>query len=122
MATSKAKPTDATGKVREKLLQENAEAVQESANQMAMATAQKAVALETEVIDATKPNRAEVIVDEPTIVSAADETVTIRVVEDIESMTFGAGNFYSFRAGQKYQVERDLALHLKDKGYLANTI
>jgi len=122
MATSKAKPTDATGKLREKLIQENAEAVQESANQMAMATAQKVVALETEVIDATKPNRAEVIVDEPTIVSAADETVTIRVVEDIESMTFGAGNFYSFKSGQKYQVERDLALHLKDKGYLANTI
>lgn len=122
MATSKAKPTDATGRQREKLIQENAEAVQEAATQMAMATAEKAVALETEVIDATVPNRTTVIVDEPTIVSNEGKTVTIRVVEDIENMTFGAGNYFSFRAGQKYQVEQELARHLEEKGYLAGVV
>ena len=122
MATAKAKPTDATGKVREKLIKENEEVMQEAASNMAMATAQKAVALETEVIDATVPNRATVIVDEPTIVNAGDEVTTIRVVEDIEHMTFGAGNFFSFKAGQKYQVTKDLARHLEEKGYLAGVI
>lgn len=122
MATSKAKPTDATGRQREKLIQDNAEAVQEAATQMAMATAQKAVALETEIIDATKPNQATVIVDEPTIVDNSEKSVTIRVVEDIENMTFGAGNYFSFRAGQKYQVTQDLARHLEEKGYLAGVV
>jgi hypothetical protein len=122
MATSKAKPTDATGRQREKLIQENAEAVQEAATQMAMATAEKAASLETDIIDATKPTTATVIVDEATIVASGDKTVTIRVVEDIENMTFGAGNFFSFRAGQKYQVAQDLARHLEEKGYLAGVI
>ena len=123
MATAKkAKPTDATGRQREALQAEFAEQQQEAASQMAMATAQKAVALETEVIDATKPNRATVIVDEPTVVAKGDETVTIRVVEDIDHMTFGAGNYYSFKAGQKYQVDRNLARHLEEKGYLAGVI
>lgn len=119
MATSKAKPTDTTGRQREKLQAENLEQQQEAAAQMAMATAQKAVALETEVIDATKPNRTEVIVDKPTVVATGKDSVTIRVVEDIEHMTFGAGNYFSFKAGQKYQVTRELARHLEEKGYLA---
>jgi methionine-rich copper-binding protein CopC len=122
MATAKAKPTDATGRTREKLQAEFAEQQQESASQMAMATAQKAVALETEIIDATKPNKAEIIIDEPTVLAEGEKTVTIRVVEDIEHMTFGAGNFFSFKAGQKYQVTRELARHLEEKGYLAGVI
>ena len=122
MATSKAKPTDATGRQREKLQAEFLEQQEEAASKMAMATAEKAVALETEIIDATKPNKAEVIIDEATVVATGDETVTIRVVEDIDHMTFGAGNYFSFKAGQKYQVTRDLARHLEEKGYLAGVI
>lgn len=122
MATSKSKPGDATGRQREKLQAEFAEEQAEAAANMAMATAEKAVALETEIIDATKPNQATVIVDEPTIVDSGDKTVTIRVVEDIENMTFGAGNYFTFKAGQKYQVKQDLARHLEEKGYLAGVI
>ena len=122
MATSKAKPTDATGRQREKQQAEFAEQQQEAATNMAMATAQKAINLDTEVIDATVPNRTTVIVDEPTIVDAGDEVTTIRVVETIENMTFGAGNMYSFTAGQKYQVTKALARHLEEKGYLAGVI
>jgi hypothetical protein len=123
MATAKAKPTDTTGRQREKQQAEFAEQQQEAAANMAMATAQKVVALETEIIDATKPTQvATVVVDEATVVAKGDDTVTIRVVEDIENMTFGAGNMFSFRAGQKYQVQRDLARHLEEKGYLAGVI
>jgi hypothetical protein len=123
MATQKAKPTDATGRQREKLLKENTEAVQEAATQMAMATAQKQDAINNDVIDMTTPTQVEtVVVDEAIVVDPSAHSVTIRVVEDIENMTFGAGKMFSFRAGQKYEVTRDLAKHLEEKGYLAGVI
>ena len=118
----KAKPTDATGVMREKLLADAAEAQAERAVEMSMATATAKVKLETEVIDATVPDRATVIVDEVVTVAKGDESVEIRVVEDIENMTLGAGNNYNFKAGQKYRVTKQVAQHLKEKGYLAGVI
>jgi hypothetical protein len=120
---AKAKPTDATGVMREKLLAENAEATAERASEMSMATAQAQIKLETEVIDATIPERQTVIVDEPvTVGKASDDNVEIRVIENIENMTLGAGNNYNFKAGQKYKVTQQVAQHLKEKGYLAGVI
>ena len=120
---AKAKPTDATGVIREQLLEQNAEAMQERANGMSMATAQAKAKLEKEVIDATVPDRQTVIVDEViTIGNSADDSVEIRVVENIENMTLGAGNNYNFKAGQKYKVTKQVAQHLKEKGYLAGVI
>jgi menaquinone-dependent protoporphyrinogen IX oxidase len=37
-------------------------------------------------------------------------------------MTLGAGNYYSFKAGQKYKVTKAVAEHLQEKGYLAGVI
>lgn len=120
---AKAKPTDATGVIREKLLAENVEAMEQRAAEMSMASAQAKAKLETEVIDATVPDRQTVIVDEPvTVGTVTDDSVEIRVVADIESMTLGAGNYYSFKAGQKYKVTKAVAQHLKEKGYLAGVI
>ena len=119
---AKAKPTDATGVVREKLMEQNAQALQERASEMSMATAEAKVKLETEVIDATVPDRPTVIVDQVITVGKEDDNVEIRVIENIENMTLGAGNNYNFRAGQKYRVTRDVAQHLKEKGYLAGVI
>ena len=120
MAT-KAKPTDVTGRKREQMINANLEAMQEKASTMSMATAEAKVKLETEVIDATKPGRQTVIVDEPTVVGD-DATVVIRVIEDIENMTLGAGNNYNFKAGTKYTVTRHVAQHLLEKGYLAGVV
>jgi len=122
MATSKAKPTDATGRQREAAAAAAADQVQQAAETMAMATAQAQESFNNDVIDATVPNTVTVIVDEPTIITDEGKVITIRVVEDIENMTFGAGNYYSFKAGQKYQVTQDLARHLEEKGYLAGVI
>ena len=121
MAT-KAKPTDATGVIREQLLEQNAEAMQERANEMSMATAQAKAKLDTDIIDATVPDRQTVIVDEVITVGNTDDSVEIRVVENIENMTLGAGNNYNFKAGQKYRVTKAVAQHLKEKGYLAGVI
>jgi hypothetical protein len=119
---SKVKPSDVTGRAREAQISENAEALEARASEMSMASANATIKLETEILDATAPNRATVIVDEATVVSKGDDTVVIRVIEDIENMTLGAGNFYNFKAGQKYKVSRNVAIHLEEKGYLAGVI
>lgn len=119
---AKAKPTDVTGKSREKQIADNADALNDRANEMTMATAEAKAKLETEVIDATEPSRATVIVEETIQVGKQDDTVVIRVIEDVENMTLGVGNNYSFKAGQKYQVTKAVAQHLQEKGYLAGLL
>jgi hypothetical protein len=118
---AKAKPTDVTGRIREQMIADNQEAMVERANEMSMATAQAKVKLDTEVIDATVPERQTVIVDEAVTVGGDESNVEIRVVQDLENMTLGAGNNYNFKAGQKYKVTKHVAQHLKEKGYLANS-
>lgn len=118
MATQK-KPSDFTGRQREQLAQEAIEKQQDAANQMAMATAEAVYKSEHEVLDATKPNRVDTVVVEDVKKTAANANVVIRVTDDIESMTLGAGNYYSFKAGQKYEVTPEVAAHLEQKGYLA---
>lgn len=116
-------PADVTGRKRDELAAQHVEEVQKRAEEMSLATAEKAERLETEVIDATTPGRPTVIVDKVTTVGKADDdNVEIRVISDIEHMTFGAGNTYSFKAGQKYLVTKNLAAHLREKGYLAGVI
>jgi len=117
------KPNDVTGRLRDKLATEALEKQQEAANQMSMATAEAKVNLETQVIDATQPSRQTIIVDDPITLGAEDEsTVEIRVVQDLDNMTLGKGNNYSFKAGVKYKVTKLVAQHLKEKGYLAGVI
>ena len=120
MATKK--PTDVTGRMREQQLEDNLEAMQERASEMSIASAVAAVKLETEVIDATQPDRQTVIVDEVITIGKEDDSVEIRVIETIENVTLGAGNNYNFKAGQKYKVTKQVAQHLKEKGYLAGVI
>jgi len=98
-----AKVNDFTGRQKEALQKQFAEEQAQRATEMSLATAEAQIKLETEVIDATKPSVATVIVEDITKISTQDDTVVIRVVEDIENMTLGIGNNYSFKAGQKYQ-------------------
>ena len=115
------KPTDTTGRIREEAQKKHAEEQQEAASRMAMITAEKTIQLETGVIDATEPNKATVIVDEATIVSApGDQTEVVRLLDDIENMTFGANNYFNFKAGQKYKVSVELANYLREKNYVAD--
>jgi chemotaxis protein CheY-P-specific phosphatase CheC len=120
MATKK--PTDVTGRKRDAQLEENLEVLQERAAEMSMASATAAIKLETEVIDATVPDRQTIIVDEVITLGESEDSVEIRVIENIENMTLGAGNNYNFKAGQKYKVTKQVAQHLREKGYLAGVI
>lgn len=119
MATQK-KPADFTGRQRDAQVAQQLEDQAARQNEAALAQVEAAVKAETEVIDATKPMRAQPVVLD--IVNKSDDakaTITIRVSDNIESMTFGAGNYYSFKAGQKYEVNPDLAAHLEEKGYVS---
>lgn len=118
---AKAKPGDVTGRIREQAAAELVEEVQKRAEEMSLATAEAKIKLSNEVIDATSPHQKVVVIDEATPVGKQDDTVEIRVIENIEAMTFGVGNHYSFKAGQKYKVTRAVADHLASKGYLAGT-
>lgn len=119
MATQK-KPTDFTGRQRDAQVAQQLEDQAARQNEIAMATAEAAIKAETEVIDATKPSVAQpVILDTVTKSEDSKATVTIRVSDNIEAMTFGAGNYYSFKAGQKYEVTPEVAAHLEEKGYVS---
>jgi hypothetical protein len=122
MATTK-KPTDVTGQTHSDLQRQQLDDQAKQAAETVLARAEAQSQLETTVIDATKAPQPTVVVDEVvTVASTKQETTIIRVVEDIDSMTFGAGNTFSFRAGQKYEVNKLLADHLREKGYLSNVL
>jgi len=119
MAT-KAKVTDVTGRQREQLIKDQATEQARRAEELSMVNAVEAVRLETETIDlSTKPEAPTVIDEVESVgVNLADDTTVIRVAEDLDMVTIGAGNHYSFKVGQKYKVPKHVADHLKEKGYL----
>jgi hypothetical protein len=117
---AKSKVTDVTGREREAQVKAHAEELAQRAGQMSMATAQEISKMETEIVDLTEPNRPATIIDEVESVgvSLADDTQVIRVAEDLDYVTIGVGNHYSFKAGKKYKVAKHVAAHLQEKGYL----
>ena len=116
---AKAKVTDVTGRQREDQIKAVAEQQAARINEMSMATAVKEVKDATEVVDMTIPSAPTVIDEVESVgVSLADDSVVVRVAENIDQMTIGAGNSYSFQAGKKYKVSKQVANHLQEKGYL----
>ena len=82
-----------------------------------MATA-VASQMSDEVVDLTKAPIEEPAEMEPMIVGEEDSTVVIRINADLEDVTVGAGNHYSFKEGQQYRVPVLVARHLEEKGYV----
>jgi hypothetical protein len=117
---AKPKVTDVTGRQREEQMKAHAEELAQRAGEMSMASAAAAAKLETEVLDLTEPNKPATVIDEVESVGVtlADDTQVIRLAEDLEFVTIGVGNHYSFKAGQKYKVAKHVAQHLQEKGYL----
>lgn len=113
------KPTDATGVARAKEQKKHEAEIKARANEITTIAASE-VAKKDEVLD-PKVSAPTVVVDEVISVDTvelADDSVIIRLIAPIEAMTFGQGNNYSFEAGQKYRVPKDLADHLESLGYL----
>lgn len=119
MTTGRARPTDFTGRQREKLMNEHAEELAKRANEISLQGAAELERENTEVVDVTTPNQPTIIDEVQSLgVSAADNTVVMRVNTDIEDMVFGKGNWYTFKVGTKYKVPKDLYDYLDDLGYV----
>lgn len=111
---------DFTGRQAAALAAKAAEEQRERASQVAMMTAEKDRRFEEEVRDMTANPAAPTIVDEVVEVGVvmADDSIVVRVAEDIENMTYGHGNTYTFKAGGKYKVPTALAERLGKLGLL----
>ena len=123
MATQKTSPLDATGKAAEDAAKRNAAELRKRQDEISMSRQAEQEALETQVFDPKNPDQP-ILIDEieEVGVSVNDDKVIIRTVTDIEDMTYGIVNGapqnFTFKAGVKYSVPRDLANYLERLGYI----
>ena len=119
MATQKTSPLDATGKAAEDAAKRNAEELKKRQDEISISRQVEAEELETNVFDPKRPDQP-LLIDEIEEVGVGinNDKVVIRTITDIEDMTYGVGNIYTFKAGVKYSVPRGLANYLESLGYI----
>jgi len=119
VANTQTSPLDATGKAAEQATKKNAEALKKRKEEISIATQLETESLEKDVFDPKKPD-APLVLDEieNVGVSTAGDYVVIRTITDIDDMSYGVGNIYTFKAGVKYRVPRSLADYLEQLGYI----
>jgi hypothetical protein len=121
MATTRTKASnDFTGRQAKVLADEAAREQEQKAAEMAMMTATTAKEFENTVQDMTVRPDAPTVIDDVVEMGVvlADDSIVVRVAEDVDSMTYGHGNTYTFTAGGKYKVPRGVAERLEDLGLL----
>jgi hypothetical protein len=121
VATPRTKASgDFTGRQAAALAKQAADDKRQAAEQMAMITAQEKQEFEDTVFDVTQQPDSPTVVDEVVELGVlmADDSVVVRVAEDVDNMTFGYGNTYHFKAGGKYKVPTGVAERLQDLGLL----
>ena len=122
MATKPTSPMDATGRAAEEAAKRNAKEIADRKDEISISRAAEAELLETAVFDPKNPE-APILLDEVEElgVSLSNDKGIIRTHQDIEDMTYGVINgtpqSYTFKAGVKYSVPRDLAIYLENLGY-----
>jgi hypothetical protein len=135
--TPRRHPQDLTGREDDRLKRDNASAIEQAGEEMALATPirRKRSKRVTDYTDAARPK----VEPLPTAAPAEPREYVVRLVASIEDMTYGrdiidAGDFsdpgnprmpmigglktYSFIEGQLYKVDEGLYQHLKGLGYL----
>lgn len=119
MANKATSPLDATGRAAEAATKRNAEELRKRQDEISVSVQLERESLERDVFDPKKPDTP-IVLDEiqEVGVSLANDKVIIRTITDIDEMTYGVGNVYSFKAGVKYSVTRDLADYLEGLGYI----
>lgn len=138
--TPRRHPQDLTGREDDRLKLENAQAIEQAGEEMALATPvrRKRSKRVTDYTDAARPK---VAVTPVPVTPAEPREYVVRLVASIEDMTYGRdiidqGEFdpalhgytrppvigglktYSFIEGQLYKVDEGLYQHLKGLGYL----
>lgn len=119
MATPKTSPLDATGRAAEEAAKRNAAELRARQDEISTTRQAEAELLETGVFDPKNPD-VPIFLDEieEVGVSVNNDKVVIRTITDIDEMTYGVGNTYTFKSGVKYAVPRDLADYLEGLGYI----
>lgn len=119
MANKPTSPMDATGRAVEEAAKRNAAELAKRKDEISISRAAEEASLANDVFDPKKPDQP-LLIDEIEEVGVAvnNDKVIIRVNSDIEDMTFGVGNHYTFKAGVRYSVPRGLAQYLEGLGYL----
>jgi hypothetical protein len=119
VANTPTSPLDATGRAAEQAAKKNAKALQDRKDEISIAAQIEAESLENNVFDPKQPD-APLVLDEieNVGVTTANDTVIIRTISDIDEMTYGVGNHYTFKAGVKYRVPAHLASYLEQLGYI----
>jgi hypothetical protein len=120
VATQKTSPLDATGKAAEDAAKRNAAELRKRQDEISITRQAEADLLETAVFDPKKPDQPLLIdeIEEVGVSVNGNDMVVIRTITDIEDMTYGVGNSYTFKSGVKYSVPRDLADYLEGLGYI----
>ena len=119
MANTPISPLDATGRAAAQATKANQDQLKKRQDEISISARIEAESLEKDVFDPKKPD-APLVLDEieEVGVSVANESVVIRTITDIEEMTFGVGNHYTFKAGVRYKVPLALANYLEQLGYI----
>jgi hypothetical protein len=119
VANTQTSPLDATGKAAENAAKKNAAELKKRQDEIALSRQVEAESLEKDVFDPKNPDQP-ILIDEIETVGVAvnNDYVIVRTITDIEEMTFGVGNSYTFKAGVKYSVPRALAAYLEQLGYI----
>ena len=119
MANTPTSPLDATGRAAETAAKKNAAELQKRKDEISIMTQIEAESLEKDVFDPKHPD-APLVLDEIENlgVSTAGDMVVIRTITDIDDMTYGVGNTFTFKAGVKYRVPSGLAAYLEQLGYI----
>lgn len=119
MANAPTSPLDATGAAAEKAARQNAKALADRADEISTIRQAEELSLANDVFDPKHPDQPLLIDEIENVgVQTRDDSVIIRTITDIEDMTYGVGNHYTFKQGQKYRVPKDLADYLQSLGYI----
>jgi hypothetical protein len=124
MATTTGRPAkkqnDFTGRQAAEQAAKAAETKKARAEEISMRTAAEQREFDENVFDVTQNAQAPVVLDEVVEVGVktADDSVVVRVAEDIDNMTVGYRNNYTFKAGGKYKVPQAVADRLENLGLL----
>lgn len=118
MATARKRSGDFTGQQTEKLQAEHAAELKQRAQEISLMAEVEAEENAKPVDYTNGPTPPAEELDIATEVELEEPTRTIIPNTNLESVTFGAGNHYTFEEGRKYVVPRDLANHLSSKGLL----
>lgn len=119
MANTPTSPLDATGRAAEIASKKNAAELKKRKDEISIAAQIETESLENDIFDPKQPD-APLVLDEieNVGVSTAGDMVVIRTITDIDEMTYGVGNHYTFKAGVKYRVPANLAGYLEQLGYI----